>query len=194
MIISTKELYAKYNTYLNVKDKVRREIQKGTYIKITRGIYEDNKNAEGYCLASVIEAPSYLSFEYVLSKYGLIKERVNVYTSATCLKKHNKIFTNYFGNYSYSDVPLSVWRYGLEVKQENGYSYMIATPEKALCDLLYKKPQVKSLKELKSLLFDNLRIEEEDLLKLNKNDIVSICDSYKKKNLQYLKKYFLARG
>ncbi len=191
MILTTKELLEKYKNYSNPKDKIKREIDSGKFYKVNRGIYEDNINVEGYLLANVIESPSYLSFEYALSKYGLILEQVKVYTSATTLKRHNKYISNIFGNYYYTDIPVDVWNMGIIIKEENNYTYMIATPEKALCDLLYKKPQVTSVKQLKELLFDDLRIDEEDFSKLNKEAIISICDYYKRKNLKILKKMLL---
>ena len=94
MIITSKELMEKYRNYKNPKAKIKREIDDGKYFKLIRGVYEDNLNVEGYLLANIIESPSYLSFEYALSKYGLIPERVLHYTSATTLKKHNKIVNN----------------------------------------------------------------------------------------------------
>lgn len=70
----------------------------------------------------------------------------------------------------------------------NGYSYMIATKEKALCDLLYTKKPVKSKKELYSLLFDSLRIDSILFSELNFAAIIELCDLYHKTNLKYFKK------
>lgn len=191
MIIKYDELLMKYKNYKNPKDKIKREIDEGKYYRLKNGLYEDNINIDGYLLAGSIEAPSYLSFEYVLSRYGLIPERVKVYTSATTLKKHNKLVKNIFGEYYYTDVPVTVWSLGINIITENEYTFMIATPEKALCDLLYKKEPVYSIKQLKKLLFENLRIDETQFYALNKEDIISICDSYKKKNLNFLKKMLI---
>lgn len=188
MIYNYEELVMKYKKYKNPKDKIKREVDEGKYYRLKKGLYEDNYNIDGYLLAGLIEAPSYLSFEYVLSKYGLLPERANVYTSATTLKKHNKLIKNIFGEFFYTDVPLEAWNKDIEIMIENGYSYMIATPEKALCDLLYKKEPIYSVKQLKYLLFEDLRVDETIFYSLNKEKIISICDSYKKKNLLFLKK------
>lgn len=188
MIYKYSELLLKYSKYKNPKDKIKREIDSGQYFRLKKELYEDNIKIEGYLLACYIESPSYLSFEYALSKYGLIPEKVNVYTCATTLKKHNKLFENIFGKFYYTDVPKVVWNIGIKIIKEHEYTYMIATPEKALCDLLYKKEPVYSVKQLKELLFNDLRIDEDEFNKLNKDDIISICDEYKKKNLKYLKK------
>ena len=171
------------------EDKIYREINDNqTYIKVCRGIYETNKNVERHLLAPIIESDSYLSFEYALAYYGLIPERVYVYTSATTLKRHNRKVKNYFGTYTYTDVPLDVWRFGIERIEDGDYVYLIACKEKALCDTLYKKPAVDSVIELKQLLFEDMRIDVDEFYELNFEDIISICDLYKKKNLKLLKK------
>ncbi len=179
----------KYEKYKNPKDKIKREIQKCNYIKVNRGIYCDEKNLDGYLLVNYIRPLSYLSFEYVLSISGLIPERAYVYTCATSLTKHTVKLKNQFGTYLYTDVPVDVWGYGIKILQENNYTYWMASPEKALCDLLYKKQPIKSVKELESLLFEDLRIDEDLFNNLNFDDIINICDLYKKNNLYYLKKY-----
>lgn len=188
MIYLYKELLLKYSKYKNPKDKIKREIDKGTYYKVKKGLYEDDINVNGYLLAGIIESPSYISFEYALSKYGLIPERVVKYTCATTLKRHNRHIKNIFGEYLYTDVPLDVWYLGVKYIAEDEYSYLIATKEKALCDLLYKKAPVNSVKQLKELLFEDLRIDINVFNELNFEDIISVCDLYKKKNLKLLKK------
>ena len=65
----------------------------------------------------------------------------------------------------------------------------MASPEKALCDTLYKKAPVSSMKELKALLFEDLRIDENEFYKLKKEDLLYLCPLYRKKNLNFLKKY-----
>lgn len=55
---------------------------------------------------------------------------------------------------------------------EGSYSYFVASPEKALCDLLYILPPVSSIKALEQLLFENLRIEIDKFMSLNFNEIL----------------------
>ncbi len=193
MIISTKELLIKYKKYKCPYMKIKKDVTEGKLINVIKGVYEDNKNTSGYLLINYIVSPSYLSFEYVLAKYGLIPERVINYTCATTMKKHNKEFTNYFGNYTFTDIPVKAFMYGVEVKIENDYSYAIASPEKALCDLLYKKPTVISMKGLKELLFENLRIDEEMFWQLDLIMILELCDKYISKNLKFLSKIIKRR-
>jgi|LAHS01.1.fsa_nt_gb hypothetical protein len=188
MIISYPELLVAYRAYRNPKDKIAREVRTGTYFPIAKGLYETDPQTDGRLLSGSIVSPSYLSFEYVLSQNGLIPERVVAYTCATTQQKHNRRYQNHFGIFLYSDVPLSAWRFGVQSVQEKGYSYLVATPEKALCDLLSKKPAVLSVKGLKELLFEDLRIDEDSFDKLDRGILIALCPLYRKKNLNFLKK------
>ena len=73
--------------YANPKTKLSRLVKENVYFPIVRGLYETSPHTAGYLLAGSIYGPSYLSFEFALSFYGLIPERVTTFTSATCLKK-----------------------------------------------------------------------------------------------------------
>lgn len=188
MIYSTQELHLKYRDYKTPHIKIQTEVKNNRLFPIVRGLYEDDKNALGYRLVSYIVPSAYLSFEYVLASAGLIPERVYAYTAATSLKEHSKKIETIFGNYFYQDIPAQVYMYGVKNITEDGYTYLMATPEKALCDLLYKRAPVYSVKELKVLLFVNLRIDEEAFYNLNKGDMLYLCPLYKKKNLNFLKK------
>ncbi|MCD8195332.1 MAG: hypothetical protein LUD22_03460 [Coprobacillus sp.] len=169
--------------------KINHELKGGKLYKVTRGIYEDNPTTDSMYLAGVIYGPSYLSFDFALYFYDLIPEAVFTYTSATTQKRRSKVFSNHFGTFTYQDVPEAAFPYGVNLIEENGYSYMIATPEKALCDKLYTLKPVTSLKELKYVLFTDLRIEEEDFYKLNMEDLIFLCPLYKSKTLNFLLKF-----
>ena len=187
MVISTKELLELYKDYKVPKMKIKSEIEKGKYFYINRGLYETDKNTPGYLIAPLLKSPSYLSFEYVLSYYGLIPESVYVYTSATTGQKHTFEYENIFGRFSYQDVPIEVFPYAIEYIVEGDYSYLLAKKEKALCDLLSIKKPVNSKKQLYSLLFDSLRIDYDEFLKLDFDLAIKLCDLYKRTNLKYFK-------
>ena len=72
--------------------------------------------------------------EYALSFYGLIPERVTTITCATFDKKKKKQYNTSFGTFTYRDVPSSAYPEEIILKEENDYSFQIATVEKALCD------------------------------------------------------------
>lgn len=189
MIVTTLYLKEKYKDYTDVNGKIKRDIDKGILFPLVRGIYETNSSVDGFLLASYIYGPSYLSFEYALSFHNIIPERVVVYTNATFNKRKSKFYQNHFGLFTYRDVPNTAFPFSVKAYEENGYAYFIASPEKALCDLLYIKEPVGSIKELKMVLFDDLRINKDAFGQLNFDDILFLSYKYISNNMKYLRKY-----
>lgn len=189
MILSQEDLKIKYKEYSDVKGKVRREVAAGNLIPLMRGLYETDVTVSGKYLAGHIYGPSYLSFDYALSVYSLIPETVfNTFTSATFKKSKSKTYQNQFGTFIYKDVPEAVYSLGVLIKEEGGYTYLIATPEKALCDKLYSLPPVNTIKGLRSLLFEDLRIDESEFWRLITDELCELAPLYKCTTLNTLKK------
>jgi len=189
MIYSFDDLALKFRDYTDIKGKIRRELQSGNLIQVARGLYETDANVSGKYLSGRIFGPSYLSFDYALAVYSLIPEAVyRTYTSATFQKKKSKQYQNHFGVFTYRDIPSEVYPLGILLHEENGYSYQIATPEKALCDKLYTLPPAKNLSELHALLFDDLRIDEQEFWELNMNSLNELAPLYHASNLKLLSK------
>ena len=189
MLVSFDALAQQFADYTDVKGKIRREVQSGRLVQVVKGLYETDARTDGKYLAGAIYGPSYLSFDYALSVHALIPETVyNTYTSATFRKGKTKRYENAFGTFLYRDVPAAVYPLGVEIKVEGGYSYQIATPEKALCDKLYSLSPVYSVKALKELLFDDLRIDEGVFYAMRKIDIFQLAPLYRATNLKLLAK------
>ena len=186
MIVTTGMLKKQYESYANPLDKIRREAESGTIIRIRRGIYETDPNVEPYYLASSILSPSYLSFEFALSFYGLIPERVISITSASLYTRKNKTFVNQFGRYDFSDIPVEAFPEGLTYTGSGEYIVRIATKEKALCDSLYKWRVVHSIKALKELLFEDKRIDEEEFASCDFEQLIRLAKLYHRTNLKLL--------
>lgn len=188
MIKTTAIMLQELNNYKNPRDKLAHMVKKKECIPVIQGLYETNPTTPGYRLANTICSPSYLSFEFALSYHGLIPEAVYNFTSATFEKKKKKEFKTPFGTFTYRDVPSAAYPYGIECVSENGYTFQIASPEKALCDELYIQSPVTSQRELKELLFDGLRIDLELFCKLNMDDILFLNSKYHCTNIQKLTK------
>ena len=189
MIITNDMAKYKLNNYSNKNNKISREIKKGKLFKIITGLYETDPNTPGYLLASSIYGPSYISFDFALSYYGLIPERVSTITCATFNKKKRKQYNTKFGVFTYKDVPSSVYPEEILLKQENNYSYQIATKEKALCDKLYSLKPLKNLSNLENMLFNDLRIDIDEFKKINIKKIEKLSNLYHSTNVALLLKY-----
>lgn len=120
--------------------------------------------------AGKIYAPSYISLHTALSFYGIIPEVVVEITSVTTQKTCR--YENAFGQFSYQTIrPRLFW--GFEPKtMRDGKQYMMATPEKAIIDLLYLYPQYSSLEEMRELRFDEDWMREE----LNKERLMEYAE------------------
>jgi len=169
--------------YSSPKARITRMIKSGDLIQVRRGIFLD-ANDHDYSLkslASVIYGPSYISFEYALAYHGLIPERANVLTSAVYNKNKNRRFHTSLGDFHYYYLPANVYPYGIVREEENKQGYLIATPEKALLDMLYKTRGIASRKALARLLFADWRMDYDRIAGMDKESIGSIAPMYRKK-------------
>ena len=190
MIYDFQSLSIKYKEYSNIYQKINKECKKGILVKIKRGLYSDDLSNDKEVIANICYNPSYISFEYALSYYGVIPEVVSTFTSATFGKKNNKIYHMKDSTFDYRSVPDEVFPMGILImKNSKDISYKIASKEKALCDLLYSKYPVRSIKDLKTLLFEDMRIDENEFLKMNFEFIKEIAPLYHSNSLNVLIKY-----
>jgi hypothetical protein len=121
-------------------NQLERWRKQGLMLQLRRGLYMFGKaerkiNPSRTYLAGQLYQPSYVSLEYVLSRYGLIPERVADVTSVTTKKTAR--FINDFGTFTYQTVKPAAFRGFIMQKDEAGLPYFIAEPEKAVADFVY---------------------------------------------------------
>ena len=186
MILTINQLKDKYRDYANPLDKIKRDCDAGLLFRLNRGLYEDDRSVNPIFLAASLLAPSYISFDYALSYYGLIPERVVAITSASLMVHKNKTFNNIFGRFEFSDIPAEAFASGTTYVYDGEYSARIATKEKAICDSLCKWPVVNSVKDLKILLFEDKRIDEDEFASCDFDKLIGLASLYRKTNLELL--------
>ena len=131
--------------------------------------YVDKPDFARY-IASKIYSPSYISLHTALSYYGMIPEAVVEITSITTRKTVR--FENVFAVYSYQTVKPSLF-WGYEPKpMHDRQTFMLATPEKALLDLLYLYPQYSSVEAIQELRLDEDFMHSE----LNKEQFLKFAE------------------
>ena len=189
MIKTIDMLLYEYREYSNIYNKIALEEKNNNLIKLKRGLYETNKDADPFTLANIILSPSYISFETALAYYGMIPERVYVVKSASFKKNKKKEYKNNFGLFLYQDINPNAYPYDINEIEIDGTKVMIASKEKALTDMLSVISPRNNKKELLNLLFDDLRIDEVLFDELDKTKIIELCDLYPSKTLHLLKKY-----
>jgi predicted transcriptional regulator of viral defense system len=144
---------------------VSRMLEKGELISLKQGVYVTkeyylkNSDSEKYreLISSVLRKPSYLSTEYVLSKYDILSEAIFGITAVTT--KSTRSYSNKLGEYIYKSIKNELFTgYTTEYFGEN--SYNIATKAKALFDYLYFKISIISEEQIeKTDLIEELRLK-----------------------------------
>lgn len=188
--IEAQNLLPLLSDYTNPRDFVFRLVKKGDLIRLKNGFFLiadkiKNKPVPYEQIANLLYGPSYLSLEWALSYYGLIPEGVYVVTSISATK--SKTYDTPIGTFDY--VYLSRYRYTpgvLQRKNETG-NFLIASPEKALADLVHFKSKHLSPKDLLIDLIEGRRIEEEDLKNLDREKLKDIALNYSSKSVHQLK-------
>ena len=186
MVKSTAMLLQQYSSYVNPAAKIGRLVKNGDLIPVIKGLYETDRTVPGHYLAGIIYGPSYLSFEFALAWHELIPEAVYTFTSATCGKKKKKQYETPFGSFTFRDVPIAAFPYGNRLHEENGYGFVIASAEKAVCDQLYTYSPCANRKELRQLLFEDLRIDVTAFSSLDTDEMAALAGLYRTKNHRLL--------
>lgn len=186
-------LHGFFADYANPKARVGLLVRKGVLHRLKRGLYITSESAQNvYVLgkaANRLYGPSYVSFVYALRWHGLIPEHVSHITSATYRKGRSKRYDTPVGTFFYQDVPAAVYSHGVGYAGEGQERFLIASPEKALCDELYRIRGIRSLRRMKELLFEDLRVDHAGFDRLDREALIECASGYASITLDTLLKY-----
>lgn len=144
-------------------------IKNGDLYRVRQGLYAKDKNYNKLEAATKIYTPSYISFETVLAKAGIVFQLYGQIFVASYLTR--EIFADN-QKYSYRKIKDSVLTNNLGIKQKDNYP--IAIPERAFLDVVYLN---------KNYHFDNLS-------DINWNKVYEILSIYNNKQMEKkVKKY-----
>lgn len=185
-IFTHDQLYSVLESQVNnVNAKISYMVKKGDLIRLKQGVYmfgDDYRQSPVnlFSAANILYPPSYVSFDYALSYYGLIPEKVYEVTSATL--HANKLYETPIGRFSYKSIPLKAYSIGIDWSYDktNG-GQLIATAEKALCDKIRYDRGLGRLSQDKAInyLEYDLRVELDMLVTFDTELIDTIADAYK---------------
>lgn len=170
-MIKNEELIRLKNGFYLIADKIKQGSQ--TLIPLEQ-------------VANLLYGPSYVSLEWALSFYGMIPERVHMITSMTLGR--NKEYQTPIGNFVYHRLSSKSYSIGVTQMKSPDFvgGFLIATPEKALADLVFKTCKNLDKNQLKQELVESKRIDPEHMHRLNKDLLVEIAKSYRAKSVSYL--------
>lgn len=145
----------------SIRTAVYRFIREGKLLPLRRGMYCFNtpyakQPPHGPQLANILYQPSYLSEHWALSWYGIIPEKVGLYTSIT--PRYTSTFSNSIGAFRYRSVRQPLFT-GYEQMELAGSTVLMAKPEKALLDLWYLESGPWSVERMESWRFDPALIQ-----------------------------------
>lgn len=132
--------------------------RKGLLIKLRNEFYSFPEYLEvpGFrlYLANQLFFPSYISLHTALVYHGMIHYEVEK-TITSIVTSKRAYFANDFGVYSFQKVKESVF-FGFEkIPEYTDFDIFMATPEKALLDLLYLYPYYNTLQAVRGLELDS---------------------------------------
>ena len=183
--VNTAAVASLYPDVKSANRKVANLEKAGRIIRLKRGLYVVSPRESGLLLSlnligNVLYGPSYVSMLTALREYGLIPERVEVVESMTT---HLTVsFQNGAGRFEYHHCAKDYYPIGITQREEEGVSYLIATPEKALCDYIITTPRLplRFLKDTHVFLEEDLRLDMDAFKEMNV-DIFRQCAAVSKK-------------
>jgi len=151
------------------------QLKKGMYI--TADYFNKNKTDISYIfyLANALRHPSYVSSWTALQYYNLTTEIIHIITSIT--PKVTRSYENKAGNFMYHSIKKELFSDFSRTK--GNFNFFIATPSKALFDLVYfKTNQLRGvdLEQIKSLVND-LRIDINEMDAKEQDNFYSMIKS-----------------
>lgn len=172
--ITTSVIESLYSELKSTNKKVAWLEKQGYIIRLKRGLYVVSPKYSGKMLsteliANHLYAPSYISMSTALRYYGLIPEAVYVNQSMTI--KHSRHFQTPIGNYDYKYISREAFPVGLRSLQKGDYAFLIASPEKALCDLIANSSKVylRYMKDVENYLEHDIRMDMEEFYKFDQS-------------------------
>lgn len=150
-----------------LRPQLSRWVKAGKILQLRRGVYllaSPYRKIEPhpFLIANYLRTGSYVSLQSALAHYGLIPEHVPVVTSVTTARPER--LDTPVGTYSFRHVKKSCFFAYVQVAISQNQHAFIATPEKALLDLMYLTPGGEHDLYLRELRLQNLEIMDIDAL------------------------------
>ena len=169
----------------SVHNKISELEKSGTLIRLKKGMYVVSPKESGILLsveliANHLYGPSYVSMQSALRYYGLIPE--SVYTLHSMTTKHSRVFKNSLGKFEYTQCPKAYFPIGIRHETKDDTAFLIASPEKALCDLILHTPNLnlRFQKNILTYLEEYLRFDMEAFYRMDSR-IFEQCTQMDKK-------------
>ena len=150
-----------------VRLQLTRWVNSGRIYQLRRGLYSiappyQKIKPHPFLVANRLQRASYVSLQSALAFYGLIPEIVNITVSITAGRPER--LETPLGIFEFRHIKSNLL-FGYQMTDLVGQSTLVATPEKALLDLVYLQPGGESSKYVHELRLQNLDHLDLDVLK-----------------------------
>ena len=147
--------------------QLSRWVKAGRLVQLTKGLYTlaepyGKLTPHPFVLANAMKKASYVSLQSALGYFGMIPEHVPTVTSVTT-QRPARVQTP-LGRFLFRHIKTDWFRGYEQVSLGSGQRAFIATPEKALLDLVYLTPGADSYEFLSELRLQNLEGLDRDRL------------------------------
>lgn len=151
-----------------VRLQLTRWVNSGRIYQLRRRLYSiappyQKRKPHPFLIANHLQRASYVSLQSALAFYSLIPETVNTIVSVTT-GRPGQLETP-LGTYEFRHIRTDLL-FGYQMTDVGGQEALVATPEKALLDLVYLQPGGESFDYLQELRLQN--VEQLDLDRLKK--------------------------
>jgi predicted transcriptional regulator of viral defense system len=150
-----------------IRLQLSRWTKKGQIFQLRRGLYAiappyQKVKPHPFVIANRLQRASYVSAQSALAFYDLIPDTVNVTIGVTAGRPER--LATPLGSFDFRHIKPNLLR-GYQMIDLNGQQALVATPEKALLDLVYLQPGGETPEYLRELRLQNLNRLNMDLLK-----------------------------
>lgn len=170
-----------------LKVLVHRAVAAGEVIRLKPGLFLlapqlRKTHPHPFVIAAMLHSPSHISLESALSHHGLIPEAV--YQVASVTSRRSRDFHTPVGVFSFVRVPANDPRAGVQALKVDARSWaFVATPLRAIADLIYTRKAVSWDKDGPAFLTESMRIERDDLEIIPFDSLDEICDSLRSRRV-----------
>ena len=142
----------------NVRLQLTRWTKSGRIYQLRRGLYAiappyQKVKPHPFVISNHLQRASYVSLQTALSFYGMIPETIQSTVSVTSGRPEH--LSTPLGSFEFRHVKPDLLR-GYHMTDLRGQQALVASPEKALLDLIYLQPAGDSLEYLRELRLQNL--------------------------------------
>ena len=188
--VSTAKINHALQGYRAPRSHITVLVRRGELIPLRRDLYLCRREGElysEYVIAHYLVPGSYISYEAALSYHNIIPERVRLIKSA-CTGRSRR-FSNTTGRYAFIQQPAEYQSVGwCAYAMPDALVYQMASPEKALCDLILDTPRLRlqSARAARGYLLEYLRADPDELAQLDFERFLACATAAHKKKADLL--------